>query len=206
MRAAEPMMARPGDRQRSTRLRRVGWRVLALAVGLAALGSAAPLALAALGSFLVVDDPLQRASAIVVLAGGTPAREAEAAAVYRSGWAPRVVLVGTSELVERRAALEARGVPESAIVAVAEHAADTLAELRLAAEVVRAAPGPVILVTSSFHTRRVQAAWAQVRGGGPVAIVHPVADDSYDPAGWWRDGSMARAVAHEYLGLIELAL
>src|SRR5438034_5394469 len=49
-------------------------------------------ALRRLGTALVVEDAVKPADAIVVLAGGIPAREAAAAALYRQGLAPRVVV------------------------------------------------------------------------------------------------------------------
>src|SRR3989442_6538460 len=45
----------------------------------------------AVGPFLVVADRLEPSDAIIVLEGGTPAREAEAAVLYRRELAPVVV-------------------------------------------------------------------------------------------------------------------
>ena len=44
-------------------------------------------------SFLIVEDPLEPAAAIVALGGHLPFREMEAARLYRAGWAPEVVIV-----------------------------------------------------------------------------------------------------------------
>ena len=44
-------------------------------------------------SFLIIEDSLEPAAAIVPLGGHIPFREIEAARLYRAGWAPRVVLV-----------------------------------------------------------------------------------------------------------------
>ena len=43
-------------------------------------------------SRLFVEDPLESASAIIVLSGGIPYRPLGAAQLYTAGWAPRVVL------------------------------------------------------------------------------------------------------------------
>src|SRR5205823_2136678 len=65
--------------------------------------------LAAVGGFLVVESPLQPAAAIVVLGGGLPFRELEAAALYESGWAEQVLLIpGAPHEADR--ALQAIGV------------------------------------------------------------------------------------------------
>ena len=91
------------------------------------------------GSFLVVEDPLRPAAAIVVLGGQTPFREIEAAQLYRDGWAPLIVVVRhehnpDSNLVHgnrvdarrpwesSREALMREGVPASAIWAVKDDA------------------------------------------------------------------------------------
>ena len=42
------------------------------------------------GRWLIVEDPLEKANAIVVLSGRMPMRAREAAALYREGWAPQV--------------------------------------------------------------------------------------------------------------------
>src|SRR5436305_14247284 len=88
------------------------WWRLPPVLALAAV-SAAAVSLA--GRLLVVTDPLPAsADAIVVLAGSIPTRVLEAADLYRSGLAPRVV-VTRERLLRGDAALRARGVrlPES---------------------------------------------------------------------------------------------
>src|ERR1044071_2060455 len=99
-----------------------------------------------IAAFLVTEDPLEPAAAIVALAGQTPFREMEAAKLYRDGWAPRVVIVRaepseeTKEL-ERlgisvgdgwqvsREVLLRLGVPESAIMTPHLEGGGTLEEL-----------------------------------------------------------------------------
>ncbi|TMA45337.1 MAG: hypothetical protein E6J83_07835, partial [Deltaproteobacteria bacterium] len=121
-----------------------GWR-LALVLALAAV-SAAAVSLA--GRLLVVADPLPpSADAIVVLAGSIPTRVLEAADLYRTGLAPRVVVTrerlarGESVLRVRGvhipesdeltiAALEQLGVPAHAIVRLRRRARSTESEAR----------------------------------------------------------------------------
>ena len=98
-------------------------------------------------SFLIVEDPLQSAAAIVALGGQTPFREIEAARLYREGWAPKVVLVREAPTAESealrelgvkkvpqwelaRAVLIQQGVPASAIVIPENDAVGTLEEVQ----------------------------------------------------------------------------
>src|SRR6202049_165012 len=49
------------------------------------------------GRWLVVEDPLEKAQAIVVLSGRMPMRAMEAAKLYRQGYAARVWLTHSTE-------------------------------------------------------------------------------------------------------------
>lgn len=173
------------------------------------------------GRFLVVDEPLEPADAIVVLGGGTPAREIEAARLYQEGWAPRIVLVqartdlGEAKALEalaaagfghpsvweqRRQTLLDLGVPDAAIERVGAAAEETLDELRIAARTLGEGAS-AILVSSSQHTRRVRLYWDYLTGGRLRARVHPVSGDGFDPDFWWRDGVARLAVLREYAGI-----
>jgi uncharacterized SAM-binding protein YcdF (DUF218 family) len=177
--------------------------------------------LRALGSFLVVEDRLQPAAAIIPLAGEgePPLRELEAARLYRAGWAPLVIVVRKgrkSELENVRpvstrpqhpselttAVLIREGVPASAIRIMDDDAKNTLQELQAAFRGIPSKNAPVILVTSKQHTLRARLTWDYVTSSRSPAIVRPVGRDSFDPTRWWQQREFARSVAHEYLGLI----
>jgi uncharacterized SAM-binding protein YcdF (DUF218 family) len=194
--------------------RRAPWLVPMLAVLVMLLACQAA-ALRFLGSFLVVDEPLEPAAAIVVLAGQMPQREVEAAAIYRNGWAPRVVLVPGADAGEiqphgalnwqvRRGLLIALGVPAEAITVAAGHATNTLEELELARRTISSESDRVILVSSNYHTRRVLSAWELTAPGLPRPIIRVAQDDLFDPNSWWRHAQSRATVVHEYLGLLEL--
>ncbi len=160
--------------------------VLALAVILLAIGRSS--VLRASGAFLVVDEALEPAEAIVALAGQSPERESEAAALYHAGWAPSIVIVAGSETSgltadDRQEILLRLGVPEQAIVRVDERARNTRIELELAASVVPASEGAVILVTSKYHARRVQLTWGRATGGHRSGLVRTAPHDPFDPGG-----------------------
>jgi uncharacterized SAM-binding protein YcdF (DUF218 family) len=176
-------------------------------------------------SALVVEGALQQADAIVVLAGGTPSREAMAARLYREGWAPRVVIsrpMQTSsirELIalgvrpldrqgESRAALQKYGVPSDRIVALTVAARITEAELHLVQQAALAdGYHRVILVTSPPHTRRVKLIWSrQSRTSHIEGIVRAAGSEDFTTEEWWRKRRSAELLLHEYLGILAILL
>ena len=198
-----------------------------LAIAVAALVLAlgvwhAPL-LHAVGTWLRVEDRLERADAIVVLAGGTPRREATAAALWKEGWAPHIIISrplerpDLRELIdlgirrfdlqgESRKALETYGVPPDQIIAIPDISRTTEPELALVRDAARARGyRRLILVSSPEHTRRVKVIWSRQPPGGPEAIVVP-AREPFPFENWWRDRRAAESVLHEYLGHLAIAL
>jgi uncharacterized SAM-binding protein YcdF (DUF218 family) len=197
--------------------------VLVLVLVLVALGVLVyrPL-LRAAGRALIVEDPRGRADAIVVVAGSTPSREDRAAALFREGWAPRVVV--SRQFVPRRVqrlvdmgirpldfqgesvrALEVFGVPRSAIVALPEAVEITETEVRAVVAEARARSWRrVMLVTTASHARRVKVIWRREAGSAVEAGIAVVHDECSAEDGWWRRRRCSEAVLHEYLGLLAL--
>ena len=174
-----------------------------------------------IASFLIVEDSLAPAAAIISLGGEgkPPFREIEAARLYRAGWAPLVVIVRGARHQDAqwfqdltndarqswelsREALMREGVPPSAILLLKDNAHNTLEELQIAFRAFGPKNAPVILVTSTLHTRRARLTWEYVTKGRSRAIVRAVGRDSFDQTRWWQQREFARSVAHEYLGLI----
>jgi len=198
---------------------------LAVVVALAGLGVVAhrPL-LRAAGHALLVDHPRERTDAIVVVAGRTPSREETAAALFREGWAPRVLVsrqhvpdpvqrlidLGIRRLDfqgESVAALEKYGVPREAIVLLDEPVEITEAELRVVAAAARQRGWRrLTLVTTWFHARRIQLIWRRETGGAIEGRLATVSDQCGVGEAWWRRRRCSEAVLHEYLGLLALHL
>lgn len=170
------------------------------------------------GRWLVVEDPLQKATAIAVLSGQMPDRALEAARVYKQGYAPRIWLTNSTEpgaTMERlaihyvgedeydRQVLVHEGVPESAIEVLDPPIVNTADEMKTIGEALRKEKhGTVILVTSKVHTRRTRALWNRLAAKDGAAIVHGVSDDPFDGAHWWRNTTDALDVVREVLGLM----
>jgi uncharacterized SAM-binding protein YcdF (DUF218 family) len=169
------------------------------------------------GRWLIVEDPLEKATAIAVLSGRMPGRALEAARVYKQGYAAHVWLTHSTEPGDTlkkysiaftgedsydKQILIHEGVPESAIQVLDPPITNTADEMKTIGEALRGENhGSVILVTSKVHTRRTKALWNRLSAQDGVAIVHGVSDDPFDPAHWWRNTSDALDVVREILGL-----
>lgn len=166
--------------------------------------------LEAAARFLIVEDRLGKADIVVVLAGGRrDERVRQAADLYRSGYAPLVMLSGTgaqnfgfsvSEVMRRQAV--SNGIPQSALVfeSTSTSTLEQTREIRklLEARRVRRA----IVVTSSYHTRRAAYLFHKGFAGSPVELrLYPVQGDSFNPMRWWTREEDTETVVLEYLKL-----
>jgi len=178
----------------------------------------APL-LRAVASFLTVEDPLTPASTILVLGGGTPFREMEAAKLYRAGWASQVIMIrdsGTDEAIAltklgvkvqepweiSRDVFIRLGVPREALRLVYFETGGTLEELKRLYDTLEEKNSPVIIVTSKVHTRRSRLTWNYVTQGRSLPIVRAASGDPFLPNRWWKKRRFVEYVLHEYLALI----
>jgi len=170
------------------------------------------------GRWLVVEDPLDKAQAIVVLSGRIPMRAKEAARLYNAAYAPQVWLTRVNEpaasLQEMHIpylgedffnsrVLIHDGVPSNAIRVIEPPIDNTADEVRaIAAELERENGTAVILVTTKAHTRRVRTLWRELAGGRGRAIVRAASTDPFAPDHWWRATGDALDVVREVLGLV----
>jgi uncharacterized SAM-binding protein YcdF (DUF218 family) len=174
----------------------------------------------ALGTWLVVADPLAPSDAIFVLEGKTPAREVEAAALYHRRVAP---LVAISHARERgtlarhlagqpsgqdvaHAALRHLGVPERAILRLQPEVDNTEEELDVIADVARARGfRRIVLLSSPSHTRRIRMIW-DARPRPATALVHPTSYETWDAPRWWRSRHGVESMVHELGGMANFRL
>jgi uncharacterized SAM-binding protein YcdF (DUF218 family) len=209
-------MASPDNRIVVSRLRLRALRVL-----FASAGGGLVLALViflGVGRWLVVEDPLTKVRAIVVLSGAMPVRAIEAAKLYREGYAPEVWLTHSIEPAETlegmgiafagedhydTLVLIHEGVPAEAIHVLERPIVNTADEIKVAASALARAKGEaVIFVTTKAHTRRVRLLWRRLAPSQAQAIVRAASGDSFDPRHWWRSTSDALDVVREILGLL----
>ena len=172
-------------------------------------------ALPRLGPWLVVEDPLQKADALVVLGGTAYERPLEAVDLYKEGWAPRVYLFreiadwGERVLDERNIpytrevdlqieVMGRLGVPRDAI-GVLDEANSTADEAEHALQLAtREHLTRLIVITSKQHTRRARMVMNRRLGpAGVTVIVRPSRYDRADVDRWWANRSTLRFTLFE---------
>lgn len=170
------------------------------------------------GRWLVREDAVGHADAILVLSGSMPYRAEEAARLYREGYAPEIWLtrpvapvremkaLGVEYIGEEeynRRILEQASVPEASIHVLGGEIVNTQQEIEAASEEMqREGKNTILIVTSPEHTRRVRALWRILALKSEKAIVRAAPEDPFDADHWWRNTRDALAVVREYLGLL----
>lgn len=177
------------------------------------------------GRYLVVDEPLQPADALVVLAGARVDRWLEAVDLHRAGKGKNILLSpGYLEPAEVRLrangidypaatdliknAMVQMGVPASAITSIPEGMDNTAHEAVFAARIARQHGWKrIIVVTSPYHTRRSLFAFQrELEGTGIEVQVRATRYDEVDPEAWWKRRHDFRYVTWELQKLIAYRL
>ena len=188
-----------------------------IAIALLALAGFLPYA----GQFLVVEDRLERADVIFVLAGSRAERWLEGVDLYHEGWAPRLMLSpgrieeAEEELRRRRISFPAEselirdaivdlGVPAHAVL-VMPGSVDNTAQEAAAARRLALEQGwrRILVVTSKYHSRRTRFAFR--RAFHDTSIVVTIKTSRYDrstPDRWWRNRTDIRWVSSELQKLL----
>jgi uncharacterized SAM-binding protein YcdF (DUF218 family) len=180
-----------------------------------------PFLLRAVGRYLMTEDRLQKAEAIVVLAGdGGVARVLEAVRLYQDGYAPRIILthqrlpkgyealgrLGVTVPEERDIqwmVLKAMRIPPAVVLQVKERADSTWSEMvHLALLLKERRIGTVILVTDRSHSTRARKILTRVSDGKITIISRPTRYDTFDPERWWQSRVDAKEVLLEYEKLL----
>jgi uncharacterized SAM-binding protein YcdF (DUF218 family) len=172
-------------------------------------------ALSRLGAFLVVQDPLAKGDAIVVLGGTRYERPLEAVELYKAGWAPRVTLMrqiadnGEIDLMQRGIQYKREvdeqlevmvrlGVPASAITVLNEANSTADEADSVYAIATREHWSRVIVVTSKQHTRRARLVMRRrLSPAGVDVVVRASRLDSADVDRWWTNRSTLRFTLFE---------
>lgn len=146
----------------------------------------------------MINDPMAKADAVVVLGGGAQFRSFEAARLYHGGWTP-VVLVMNSELRATdvlgltipeaelvRRILLSNNVPAAAIHILGTNLTSTLEETLAVKRWFEESRATSLLIpTGPFHSRRAR--WAFHRTLGDKARLIVTSIEPEECRGWWTD-------------------
>jgi uncharacterized SAM-binding protein YcdF (DUF218 family) len=166
----------------------------------------------AIGDFLVVQDKLQTADVIHVIAGPDEYTD-YAVRLYQQGYGKRIFFTGGwcrehsdyhGDRGRRRAG--AQGVPAEAIATDDSHVTSTYSEVVRLREFIRQSETPiqsVISVSDPYHMRRARWTYRHVLGDGVRVYMPPVPFEfSAYKRSWWMDSASGQMVKDEYLKIL----
>jgi uncharacterized SAM-binding protein YcdF (DUF218 family) len=181
-------------------VRRLAW-LLAVCCVLLAAGYVfrVPL-LTGLADAWVVNDPVTKADAIVILGGNIENRPFAAAKLFHEGVAPQILYMDVRrspaeemgiippEEEQTRRILLSKNVPETAMTALGTDVTNTYDEAQaVRAWIEKSGAKSIIIPTDLFHTRRARWIFSkELRGTKTEIHVVPVNLVSYRADDWWR--------------------
>ncbi len=161
--------------------------------------------------FWIIEDPIDKADAIIVLSDDNfyADRATRAAELFREGKAPVVVAsgrrlrpsAGIAELMEHD--LVERGVPRDKIVRFAHDADGTREEAEALARFAKERKWrSIIVVTSNYHTRRARYILRRVFPQDIEVRVASARDGDFDPQRWWEKRKSVKELMREFAGMM----
>jgi len=163
------------------------------------------------GEELIVEDPLEKSDAIIVLSDDNfyADRATRAAELFRQGLAPIVVAsgirlrpyAGISELMTHD--LIERGVPRDRILTFPQDADSTKEEAEALRKLLLERNWKsAIIVTSNYHTRRARYIIGKTFSKSVEIRMAGARDADYDPAHWWERRRSIKRFVHEVAGYV----
>jgi uncharacterized SAM-binding protein YcdF (DUF218 family) len=159
----------------------------------------------------IVEDPLEKADALIVLSGDNfyADRATRAAELFREGKAPLIVAsgrrlrpnAGIAELMEHD--LVERGVPKDKILRFTHDADSTREEADALVKLAKTRKWhKTIVVTSNYHTRRARYIFNRVFPQDIEVRVASARDGDFDPQRWWEKRKSTKELMHEFAGMV----
>jgi uncharacterized SAM-binding protein YcdF (DUF218 family) len=162
----------------------------------------AVLLIVGIGLYLSPQSALKKADAIVVVSGGeTDSRTLAGIALYKQGFAPKLIFsgaakAGPSNALAMQRIAQAQNVPAEDIL-LEEEAVDTFENAEFTLDILKRNNWhTIILVTSPYHQRRASLSFAKEskQEDYSLKIINRSAFDSaWRKNGWWAD-AWARAI------------
>ena len=152
-----------------------------------------PFILNGIANRMIVSDKLEKADLILVLAGDSNGeRVIEGVALYKKGYAPRILMSGgpmawhlTYAEWMKKQAIES-GVPERDIL-VQDRSRSTVEDAEFSLPIVKENKiRSLILVTSPAHTRRAKKVFNNLYSTDKIkVVVWPAQNSEFNPKDWW---------------------
>lgn len=168
-----------------------------------------PYILEGLANYLVVQDKLEKADIILVLAGDSNGeRVAQAVDLYKNGYAPKILMSGGpvmwgetyAENMRRQALF--LGVPAKDIL-LQDRSESTYEDAKYSAEILKTKEiRIIILVTSPFHMRRALRTANRQFGPDFKIIAYPVQNSRYQAKDWWKRHEDTQVIVWELEALV----
>ena len=172
--------------------------------------------LAAAGSFLITETPLEKTDAIVVLGGNSYDRGIHGASLYHDQWAPKVICTGGNtpnvltavgvdmkECEVTRFILNTQDVDPSSVISL-DSATSTFEEAEeIKRYVLNNKLTSLTIVSSEFHLRRVRMVFEKVFEDQEIKLFFSGAPSSnYEANEWWKSEQGLIMVNNEYVKLM----
>jgi len=173
-----------------------------------------PFILQGMANFLVVQDQLEKADAILVLAGDANGeRTAQAVALYKAGWAPKIIMSGGPAVWNLTYAQNMRnqaqflGVQPKDIF-IQDKSESTYEDIKYSLPLLEnMGMKKLILVSSPYHMRRMTlVARKMYNPKGIKVIPYPVQNAKWKADKWWTRHEDTQLVIWEYMAMIEYLL
>ena len=182
--------------------------------------------ISSLGTFLVRQDKLEKADAMVILMGNVPDRATEAYDIYKEAYAREIIVVtpqnnSSKRSRKKKTPLERQTALKKAlmdmdflsenITILPGDAKNTYEEAVAVRKYLYNNPGldTLILVTSNYHSRRASITFEKelsLLNRPTVLISRPSKYSYFNSKGWWKDNKSFKIVFYENLKLLYIWL
>lgn len=162
-----------------------------------------------LADFLIVQDKLEKADAIVVLSGDSNGeRVKQAAILYKQGYGRFLVMSGGLITWDQTYAANMKrqamylGIPAAAIL-LEDRSKSTYENAKFSLPILKnKGIHSIIVVSSPFHMRRAKGVFQTLcRSEGIKVKAYPVQNSAYQPHEWWTRHEDTQNTIIEYLSL-----
>lgn len=165
------------------------------------------------GGWLIHQDKIEKADAILVLGGGRGERVLQGAKLYREKYADQIMMTGEFQQVlygpvyhwalQGQKLAVSRGVPENKIIPILDSMSTHDDATLSLAECRKRHFKSLIVVSEPFHTKRAFYAFKKVyKNSGVKVMIYPVQDSWYKRDTWWDSEYGLMATTDEYIKFV----